>query len=166
MLLACMLAVLAGCGHVDGIIVFKITGDVRDLETGEPVEGATVTFIDFGISEDAPYGIPASQEIDLCETDSDGNIDVRFEYWWGESPGPAETVRFLTGTDTVLGEGPFAVALEKEGYEPTILHFNSEKLPSVEGDCEGLPERVVDLGEVYIQPIAQLSSVKHEDDLH
>ncbi|HIJ66429.1 MAG TPA: hypothetical protein HPP77_10815 [Candidatus Hydrogenedentes bacterium] len=137
--------------HVDGVRYFSITGDVVDATSGQPVEGATVTFVDTGLT-----GQPAVswEEEVVGESNVNGHIRVRFAQWWGAT---------ITLEDILTGglAMTFDLVVSKEGYESQEFHFVGSTCTTTENVNVHplLATTYIDLNTVRLEPVSERRSL-------
>ncbi len=128
--------VLPGCFtmHVDSMTRFSITGEVFDKVSGKPLEKVNVAFIDTGLdSVRSKAGVPKT----IGESDAQGKIDLKFDYWWGVEKGLFKKKPTLT----------FDIEVSKENYKSERVHFRSSELAR-EDNIARVPLKMI-----YLAPV-------------
>lgn len=122
---------------VDRKDTFWIQAEVRS-ESGSPVEGAQVYFIDSGM-DDWRRGEVTSDL--LATSDAEGKLGTSYEYWWGYH------VRGRRLRPPSSGEERrFAILITKPGYAPFRASF---VLHALQKQDDGASK--VDLGRVVLR---------------
>ncbi|HIJ74774.1 MAG TPA: hypothetical protein HPP83_11805 [Candidatus Hydrogenedentes bacterium] len=161
MLVFCVVLTLCGCPNVPvaGLIgmdvylagTLVVTGEVVDGTSGEPVEGAIVTYVDTGF-----VGQPAVPPVEeqIGGSNSRGRISIRHYYGFGA---------YITFEDILTG-GPvktFDLVVSKEGYESQEFHFVGSTCTSTESvNVRGLYGAIyIDFNTIRLEPVSEISSL-------
>lgn len=128
-----IILIVAGCIYrkVDYLSHYRFTGRVFDGGTEVPINGASVFFIDRGLDE---YMKTIDKPIKVCESNSEGEIEATFEYFWGTTKGAFRK----------KPTGDFIVQIIKDGYAPKTLLRNVYELEKEDRDSK------VELGNIYL----------------
>lgn len=99
--------------HYDAIETFKFKGTVWCSESSKPLNDVKIFFNDKGYDE---YRENKNLLLSIGHSDSDGNINHKFEYFWGRSEG-----LFYSKPSK-----KFEIVLQKEKYKEIIVPFSGK----------------------------------------
>ncbi len=124
--------------HIDYMTVFRLRGKVVDKDTGAPVAGAEVRFVDRGLDRRRSKD-PERFRISAGKSDDRGVIDSTLEYFWG----------FTYARFSGSPKKDFEIVLARDGYRDATMKFNLAQLKTVEGKV------VLDLGTAQLKSTAR-----------
>lgn len=117
--------------YMDSVTIFQIEGRVLDQASNFPLEDVNVYFIDTGYDDTLSK---QQRPFKIGQSNSRGNINVRFNYWWGRKTSIFDKRPIAT----------FDIVLSRASYEEHRSHFKESELKT-----DGVTF-LVDLEDVYL----------------
>ena len=113
-----------GCTtHVDSLTKFRIEGEVKDQESGLPVQGAMLSFTDSGFD----YVRSKHRTVQrVGQSNNTGKLGLKFDYFWGRN-------------ESVLAEKPsrtFTLTIEHPMYQSQEVHLRAADFPTVDNEIQ------------------------------
>jgi len=130
----CVLSSAYGCFYkkVDSLSLFKINGKIIDSKNRDPIEGASILFVDVGFDE---HKKESGEPIKICESSNKGDVICSFEYFWGRTEG------MFVGKPSKK----FFIKVEKNTYHSKKVLFDANSIRRINGEYQ------VFLGEVLLE---------------
>lgn len=129
---------MSGCSlrHIDLVTQFHVTSNVLEKKANNPLDGVTIYFVDTGFDS-----VRSKKRVlkEIGKSDSKGNVNITFDYWWGCEEG------MFADTPTKT----FDIEFSKDNYNSAKRSLKSSELACVDNKC------IVVLKNIYLSRVGE-----------